>query len=79
MRQTHDKGKPKHHFLSAESLSKEAAGRFEAMQLEEYSDAIFSFALQNKLRIIGIRANEHFYVLWYDPEHEVCLSKKKHT
>lgn len=78
-RQTHDQGKSKHHFLPIESLSKEAIDRFEAMQLEEYSDSIFSFSLQNKLRIVGIRENEHFHVLWYDPEHEVCPSKKKHT
>ncbi len=78
-RQTHDEGKSRHHFLSVESLSKEAADRFRAMELDEYSDAIFSFALQNKLRVIGIREDEHFHVLWYDPEHEVCPSKKKKT
>lgn len=77
--QTHDQGKSKHHFLSVESLSKEAVDRFEAMQLEEYSDAVFSFALQNKLRIIGLREEAHFHVLWYDPGHEVCPSRKKHT
>ena len=60
-------------------MSKEAADRIRAKELDEYSDAIFSFALQNKLRVIGIREDEHFHVLWYDPEHEVCPSKKKKT
>jgi hypothetical protein len=78
-RQTHDNGKSKHHFLSEDSLSKEALERMQSRQLGEYSDSIFSFALQNKLRIVGIREDEHFHVLWYDPEHEICPSKKKNT
>lgn len=78
-RQTHDEGKSKHHLLALEELSKEAFERFNVKHLEEYSDSIFSFALQNKLRIVGIRKDANFHVLWYDPQHEVCLSKKKHT
>lgn len=78
-KQTHDGGKSKHHFLSPQSLSPEAAERLKTKQLEEYSDSIFSFALDNKLRLVGIRKNENFHVLWYDPEHKVCPSIKKHT
>ena len=78
-KQTHDENSSKHHFLSLASLSPEAVERLKAKQLEEYSDSIFSFALDNKLRLVGIRKNEDFHVLWYDPEHEVCPSKKKHT
>jgi len=77
--QTHDDGKSKHHFLSPDSLSKKAVERLRAKGLEEFSDDIFSFALQNKIRIVGIRNREKFHVLWYDPEHEICQSKKKHT
>lgn len=78
-RQTHDDGRSKHHFISADDLSKTAQERFFALHLEEYSDTIFSFAFQNKLRILGIRENEQFHVVWYDPYHEVCPSKKRHT
>lgn len=76
-KQTHDRGKSKHHFLDAENLSPETKERINKMKLEQYSDMIFSFALQNKLRIVGIREREHFHVLWYDPNHEICPSKKK--
>lgn len=76
---THDKGKSKHHYLSYQSLSKDARDRFNAKKLEEDSDALFSFALNNTLRIVGIREGEKFKVLWYDPGHEVCPSHKKHT
>lgn len=78
-KQTHDKGKSKHHTLAIESLSHEALERFKVRCLDDYSDSLFSFAFQNKLRIIGIRDKAFFRVLWYDPEHEVCPSTKKNS
>ncbi len=78
-RQTHDNCVSKNHLLAVESLSKEAQNRLKAKELEEFSDSIFSFALDNKWRIIGIRQDEFFDVLWHDPKHEVCPSKLKHT
>lgn len=78
-RQTHDQGKSKHHYVQYESLSRDARERLKVKGLEESSDALFSFALDNTLRIIGIREGERFKVLWYDPKHEVCPSTKKHT
>lgn len=68
--QTHDRNKSKHHFLKGNGFSKEAKNRVKVKLNEEESDQIFSFALQNKLRIIGLRDNEKFYVVWYDPNHE---------
>lgn len=76
-RQTHDDGKSKHHFLDITKLSKEARQRIEAKKLLEYSDAIFSFALQNKMRIIGIRKDEKFHAIWYDPQHQFCPIHKR--
>lgn len=75
--QTHDNGKSKHHFLNDISkFSKDAQERFKQMNLEEYSDSIFSFALTNKLRVVGLRDREFFHVLWYDPEHNIYPSNK---
>ena len=77
MRQVHDRaGKSKHHFLSGGRLSREAIERIRVKGLEEYSDSIFSFALQNRLRIIGIRTGVEFHVVWYDPEHQFCPSRR---
>lgn len=71
-RQTHDKGKSKHHYLKPyERLSKEARTRLSQMQLDDFSDSIFSFAFNNLTRIIGIRIDDIFYVLWYDASHGV--------
>ena len=77
--QTHDDGKSKHHVLDFDGISKDAKKRIEKMKLEEYSDSIFSFALTNLVRLIGIRKDEKFEVLWYDPLHDVYPSPKKHT
>ena len=76
-RQTHDNGKSKHHFLEPETLSPSARERIRVKRLEERSDSIFSFALQNRLRIIGYRENEMFHAVWYDPQHEFCPSHRK--
>lgn len=77
LRQTHDGGKSKNHSLVYESLSVEAQERLRIKELEDVSDSIFSFALNNLLRIVGIRDKEKFHVLWYDPEHQVCPSKRR--
>lgn len=76
---THDKAKSKHHFLEIDTLSKAAKERIKKLELEQYSDSIFSFAFDNKWRIIGIRENELFHVVWCDPEHKFCPSHLKHT
>lgn len=78
-RQTHDDGRSKNHSIDIASMSKEAKDRFKARELEDFYDAIFSFSLNNLWRIVGIRENEFFDVLWHDPNHEVCPSKLKHT
>ena len=78
-KQTHDESIFKHHELDYDGMSSEAKERINKLHLDEYTDSIFSFALQNKLRIIGIRVNEKFYVKWYDPEHKFYPGKKKHT
>lgn len=74
--QTHDRGKSKHHLLDFTSLSKEAQECIKRRKLDDRLDSIFSFAFQNKLRIIGIRQHEKFHAVWFDPQHKFCPSKK---
>ena len=79
-RHTHgEKNKSKHHFLEYGSLSSEAMERIDAKHLHDDTDAIFSFAFGGKVRVIGIRKDEKFYPVWYDPNHEFCPSSKKNT
>lgn len=75
--QTHDrKNHTKHHFLDYDGLSNAAKKRIKKLNLQEETDIIFSFALQNKLRIIGLRENNEFHIVWYDPNHEFYPSSK---
>lgn len=77
-KQTHDGGKSKHHFLDYKGLSESAKSRLFAKRIsDDRWEQIFSFALNNKLRIVGLRENEKFHVLWYDPNHEVYPMKEK--
>ena len=71
IRQTHDAGKSKHHFLAdVDRFSNEAIERINKLRLNEDTDRIFSFAFTNLLRIIGLREAEKFYVIWYDAYHQ---------
>ena len=73
--QTHDNKKSKHHYLSSGGFSKAARDRINTKHFDH--DSIFSFALQNKLRIIGLREGAEFYIVWYDPDHEFYPGSKK--
>jgi hypothetical protein len=67
-----------HHAILKSSLSKEAQKRRDEIKQEDV-DEVFSFHLSGKERIFCIRAGGVAKLLWHDPEHQVCLSKKKHT
>jgi len=66
-----------HHFLSPEKLSKKAKKRLEEIHKDDSADSLFSFHLQGLPRIICIRINNIGNLLWFDPKHEVCPSRKK--
>lgn len=74
---THDRGKSKHHFLADAVLSNEAERRISKLRLEEHRDQIFSVRLTNMIRIIGLRDRNKFIVKWFDPNHKFCPSNKK--
>lgn len=78
-KQTHDNDKSKHHYLEYSKLSKDARDRIQNLKMSDLTDAIFSFAFNNTLRIIGFRDNEYFHVVWYDRNHQFCPAKLKHT
>ena len=69
--QTHDRGKNKNHFLDPKGFSKEAKERIKAKGLETESDQLFSLAIENRARIIGIVHKNVFHIVWYDPYHKL--------
>ncbi|MFW5631202.1 MAG: hypothetical protein ACOCNB_10525 [Acetivibrio ethanolgignens] len=78
LNQKHDsQGKSKNHYLSnTEGISALAKDRIKKLKLEEYTDDIFSFALNNTVRMIGLKQGEKFYPVWYDDSHKFYPSKK---
>ena len=69
---------PDHHAIDINSLSKEAQDRLLKIKKDDI-DNIFSFHINGGQRIICILVQNVAEILWYDPKHKVCLSKKKHT
>lgn len=68
-----------HHLLLSSSLSIEAKKRLEDIKRDDDMENLFSFHLQGKPRIIAIKHSNVAKLLWYDPEHKVAPSSKKHT
>lgn len=69
---------PDHHAIERHKLSKDAKDRLTQIKQDDV-DEIFSFHFSGKPRIIGIRDRNVVRLLWWDPEHGVCPSVKKHT
>lgn len=66
------------HPIAVEILSPKAKKRLQEIQRDDI-DAVFSFHLEGEPRIVGVRVNNVFQVLWWDPNHEVCPAPLKHT
>lgn len=68
----------KNHAISIDSMIKEAQKRIIDLQLDEF-DSFYSLHLTGTERLWGYIQEGIFYVIWYDQNHEICPSKKKHT
>lgn len=63
------------HFESVAVLSKEAQKRILELKLD--IDEVFSLRLSATERLYGIVDNGIFYILWYDPIHEITPSSAR--
>ncbi|WP_419659698.1 hypothetical protein Dvar_00190 [Desulfosarcina variabilis str. Montpellier] len=66
------------HSIPIYNLCPQAKQRLSEIQLDDI-DEIFSLRLTGRQRIFGIKHNEVLKILWWDPDHQVCPSQKKHT
>lgn len=64
--------------IEVASLSPEAQRRLQEIGMDDI-DEVFSLHLDGRRRLIGIRDERVFRLLWWDPEHKACPSMKKHT
>ena len=66
------------HQVEKHRLCKAARDRLLTIQQDDV-DELFSLRLTGTNRIWGIRVEGTLRILWWDPEHKVCPSPKKHT
>ncbi len=66
------------HSVEKSKLIKAAQDRLADIHLDDI-DELFSMRFTNKKRMWGIREGNVFKLLWWDPEHEIYPSLKKHT
>jgi hypothetical protein len=66
------------HAVDVASLSRAARDRLVAIEQDDVHQC-FSLRINGPARVWGIRDEHVLRVLWWDPRHEVCPSKKKHT
>jgi hypothetical protein len=69
--------KKQNHLVSVGDLEPEARKRLS--QLGIFVDQLASLHLSGTERVYGVLEEGIFSVLWWDPNHEVCKSQKKHT
>lgn len=77
-RATHDDGDSCNHNDSIQDLTKEAQDRLDELKYSDRSE-IYSLRLENTVRIWGFRELNYLDIIWFDPNHEVYKSTKKHT
>ncbi len=71
-------GKKRNHSIEVADCSPAAQQRLIEIKLDDV-DQLFSLGVQGKPRILGILDRTVFKILWWDPDHQVCPSEKKHT
>lgn len=69
--------KKHNHWIECTQLIKEAQKRLNEIHI--YYEELFSLRLTGTLRLFGYIENGVYYIIWYDPDHEICPSIKKHT
>jgi len=62
-----------------ESMCNEAQGRAAELELNLFGDGLWELRLSGTGRLWGLLDGHCFYVVWWDPDHEVCPSMKRNT
>lgn len=69
--------KKHNHWIDTSDLIKEAQDRL--IELKIFYDSLFFLRLTGTVRLFGYIENGVYYIIWYDENHEICPSNKKHT
>lgn len=66
------------HLVDIVSLHTDAQKRLQHLE-KDGLDQLYSLRLSGKKRAWGIKEGNILWLLWWDPDHQVCPSNKKHT
>lgn len=69
-------GKKKSHFVDT---SPELGKQLDKLKMDSSLPKLFSLRLGGSKRIYGIVESSIFYILWWDPKHELYPTEKKNT
>lgn len=66
---------PGHHYITVENFSRKARKELDSLNLSDIP-SLFSLRLQGSVRVFCTTQTNVFSLLWYDPNHEVCPSRR---
>jgi hypothetical protein len=66
------------HGVDPHHLSRQAQQRLTEIRQDDAAE-LFSLRITGRRRVWGILDEHVLRILWWDPEHQVCPSPKKHT
>lgn len=72
------KAKKQYHSVPVTDLTKAARDRLEEIGLDDV-DRLISLRLSGQERVWGVLYDHVLSLIWWDPEHQICPSLKKHT
>ncbi len=67
-----------HHAIAVKDIIEPAQRRLEELQHDD-EETLVSFRITGQQRIWAIRSGQEAFLLWWDPNHEICPWQKKHT
>ena len=70
--------KKRDHPIERNKIITEAQQRLEELQRDDV-DELWRLRFTGQQRLWGIRNQRVFRILWWDPEHKICPTTKKHT
>lgn len=67
-----------HHMIPVSNIIKEAQQRLQELRHDDVEELV-SFHITGRKRIWAIRLGNLSYLLWWDPNHEICPSHLRNT
>ena len=67
-----------HHTVAVRNIIKPAQKRLQELGYDDREELV-SFHLTGRQRFWAMRSGNFSYLLWWDPDHAICPSHKKHT